>query len=188
MRFVIFLVSLALLILVSADPIRILKDDLNQSAENTVLQINRIMVDSTLATAALIVEFRLADQAEIEKFQNFTHEWKSRDVVFVQDIIQLDEFRRQFFNLLPKESKEQRRSLLNQYTGGTYSQLQDKVYEYVAEQYESFKTKGTEMIRVAKEAGNTDKNIDILFDRFVQAERYHRESDFNNLLSYLKRI
>lgn len=55
----------------SADLARNLKDDLNQSAENTVLQINKIMVDSTLATAALVVEFREADRDEIEPFQNF---------------------------------------------------------------------------------------------------------------------
>lgn len=170
----------------SADPTGNLKDDLRQAAENTTFQFNKIMVGSTFATAKMIVDSRLADQTEIEKFKNFNDQWRPRNISFIHNVTQLSEFRKQFFKLLPKVPKVQLESRLDQYTRGSYSVMQSNVYDRVADLYEAFKTKAIEIIRVAKETGYTDNKLDTLFDKFARAARYYNGHDFDRLLNYLQ--
>lgn len=144
------------------------------------------MLESTFTVAQMIVDNRIADQSEIKNFQNFIEQWSSRKVNLLQNATQLNEYQIQWYNLLPKFPKKQVVSRLDEYTKGAFSVLQTKVYELVADQYEAFETKSTEMIRVAKETGNTDISLEILFDRFVQPPRYLKAYDFSTLLTYLK--
>lgn len=169
----------------SADPIRKLKDDLMQTAENTVFPIKVLEASLTWNTAKLIEESRVVDQVEIEKFQNLIKQWFPANETFVMNATQLDAFKSNFYNLLPKVSKEQLQSRLDQYTKGEYSKMKSDVNELIATQYDQFNIRATKVISAAKEAGNTDNNIDRLFEKLVQADKYHKEHDFNNLLSYL---
>jgi len=146
------------------------------------------MLESTLTVAQMIVDNRIADQSEIKNFQNFIDQWSSRKVNLLQNATQLNEYQKQYYNLLPKFPKKQIESRLDEYTKGAFSVLQTKVYELEEDQYKSFKTKGTELIRVAKEAGITDNNIETLFNDFVQSGEFNIENNFIYLLSNLRRL
>ncbi|XP_034473992.1 uncharacterized protein LOC117781354 [Drosophila innubila] len=185
MRFIIVQVSLSFLILVSAYSNGSLKDDLRQAAENTAFVIKVHEADLTFGTAKSIVDSRVADHVEIEKFQNLIKQWIPANESFVMNATQLDAFKTNFYNFLPKVSKEELVSRLDQYTKGANSEMQSLVKELVATQYDQFNIRATGLIRVAKEAGYIDNNIDMLFDKFVQADKYHKAHDFNNLLIYV---
>jgi len=141
--------------------------------------------DLTFGIAKSIVNSMVADHLEIEKFQNLIKQWTPANESFVMNATELDAFKNNFYNLLPKVSKEELVSRLDQYTKGAYSNMQSLVKELVATQYDQFNIRATKLILFAKEAGYIDNNIDMLFDKFVQADKYYKAHDFNNLLSYL---
>lgn len=172
--------SLSLLILVNTAPTGSskLRNDLREIAEQTDLLLRQDYAQFIINIAHLVVDTKVAEQAELEDCQHLIDRWGSRNASWLQDTAQYREFVDQFVSLYHKDR-------VDYYTHGVHADLRIKLIKLTADRLAEFETRATEMICVAKEAGYTDDSLDAKYQHFARSKQFKR---FAILLCYLQGI
>ncbi|XP_060666711.1 uncharacterized protein LOC132798760 [Drosophila nasuta] len=154
-----------------------LKDDLRKAAEETASLIRREGVRCLIEIFQKVIDSQHINEKDISKWQAVQDKFVHLHETWAENGEKIENVLREADKLEPKLTSL---TELNYYTNGGFNESQAKNKELKTQLYAEFVTKANDMIRLSKEAGYTDTNLDAFYNKFVE-----NPNKINQLISKL---
>ncbi|XP_060666248.1 uncharacterized protein LOC132798412 [Drosophila nasuta] len=155
-----------------------LKDDLRKAIEEPYLLLRRQNVWAGIQISQKVIDTQRIKQEYIASWQTFHDKLTYVNETWAENGPKLGYVLNEVIGLQPTTRS---RIDMNYYTNGAFDVIESKNLELKTPIFAEFETKAKEIIRVYREAGYTNKDIDLYFNNFVQ----NPNENFDELLRYL---